>query len=864
MTHTDDPHGPPAVIAYGTISLDNIVRLPTMPRGYLNTSATADYYKLGGEALNVALSLGVWGHRVAVLGNALGEDAYGDFITSELQRFPNVDGRWLYRNPRVRTPFSRILVTPDGERHVIHYWRDEANHLHPSWEMVSRARVFSTDPHAHTGRVEAARLAREAGLTVVTSDVLMPGHPLLHLSHWIVTSRSLLESQLPGVEPERHLRQLREESGATFIMTEGPEPVSVLTSEGEWLRLSPYPLPALDRMGAGDLFKAGIIHGILYGLPLLETVYFANAAAALWVAQPSALKQPPSLTEIQRLQEERGARPVTPRWLDERETRCPICRRWTASALFEKHWEMDRRVIRALRDRHPAWRRVDGACPVCVHETAHQVGLTRATANIPPELADHPIYGQGEPQALPISVRLRANPHYHGSGVTIAFLDSGFFPHPDLIQPENRVLDFVDASTDEIVVGADFSTPAVSSWHGMMTSVVAAGNGHLSRGYYAGLARAANLLLIKVSNPQGRIYEHDILRGLRWLADHWREYGVRIVNISLGGDEGLRVESELNQLVNRLVDEGLVIVVAAGNVGGDDLCPPASAARAITVGGLDDQNSLDPETDRMWHSAWGHLGEGVLKPELIAPSIWLAAPVLPGTGIAEQNAILDRLQRARDRELPNLLAGCHRELGFDPSLLDEPVEAQRMAVLQKLIANKFISPFYQHVDGTSFAAPIVSSVVAQMLAANPNLTPQRVKELLIETARSLPGVPTYQQGYGVVVPGQAVAAALHEVHGRYHAGNLSPQMEEGLVRFILHEPRAHAVSIIGEWNEWNPSAHPMMQREPGVWVTELPRLPAGRYHYKFVVDDTQWMDDPENLLKSVDGYGGFSSLLVLN
>lgn len=858
-----DQHPEPTVVAYGTLSLDNIVRLPTLPRRHHRAPATADYYKLGGEALNVALPLGEWGHRVAVIGNELGEDAYGDFIWRETERYPNVDTRWLRRNPRVRTPFTRILVTPDGEQHAIDYWRDEAQHLPLPGSVLDTARVLSTDPLAGTGRVEAARLARARGAVVVASDVVLPSAPLLPFCDWVIVSRSLLEATVPGVAHDEHLRRLQAENGATFILTDGPEPVSILTPDGEWLRVVPYPLPPLDRMGAGEVFKAGIIHGILYALPLMETVRFANAAAALWVALPSALKQSPTLTEIEGLQEERGARPVTPRWLQEQETLCPICRRRVSAALFEKHWEMDRRVIRALRDRYPAWRRVDGACPTCVHETVQQVGLTRATANIPPELADHPIYGQGEPQALPTGVRLRANPHHHGEGVTIAFLDSGFYPHPDLTQPQNRVLAFVDASTDEIVVGADFRAPTLASWHGMMTSVAAAGNGFLSRGYYAGMASAANLLLIKISTPAGRIGEADILRGLRWLADHWREYGVRVVNLSVGGDEGLRAESELNQLVNQLVDNGLVVVAAAGNVGCDDLCPPASAAKAITVGGLDDRNTLDPDTNQMWHSTWGQGPDGILKPELIAPSIWLAAPVLPGTAIAEQNAILDRLHRARDEELPALLTGRLHDLGFDLDLLAEPVEAQRVAVLQKLIANKFISPFYQHVDGTSFAAPIVASVVAQMLSANPALTPERVKALLIATARPLPGVPDFQQGFGVVVPGQAVAAALHELHGRYQPGDLSPQLQDGLVRFILREPRAGRASVIGEWNDWNPAAQPMQEREPGVWLSEMVRLGEGRYHYKFVVNDAQWLDDPENGMKSADGYGGFSSLLIV-
>ena len=155
--------------------------------------------------------------------------------------------------------------------------------------------------------------------------------------------------------------------------------------------------------------------------------------------------------------------------------------------------------------------------------------------------------------------------------------------------------------------------------------------------------------------------------------------------------------------------------------------PPASAELAITVGGVDDQKSLDPNTDRMWHSNWGRISHNVLKPELIAPSIWLAAPVLPGTPTAEQNLILDALWRVPLNELPERVQERYQDLRFDPSILQGPPEDQRDAVLRKLMANKYISPFYQHVDGTSFAAPIVSSVVAQMLEANPDLTPERVK-----------------------------------------------------------------------------------------------------------------------------------------
>jgi len=64
------------------------------------------------------------------------------------------------------------------------------------------------------------------------------------------------------------------------------------------------------------------------------------------------------------------------------------------------------------------------------------------------------------------------------------------------------------------------------------------------------------------------------------------------------------------------------------------------------------------------------------------------------------------------------------------------------------------------VDGTSFAAPIVSSIVAQMLQANPLLTPSEVKKILIATAERLPHYEVDRQGWGVVNPRRAVEMAV--------------------------------------------------------------------------------------------------------
>jgi serine protease AprX len=78
---------------------------------------------------------------------------------------------------------------------------------------------------------------------------------------------------------------------------------------------------------------------------------------------------------------------------------------------------------------------------------------------------------------------------------------------------------------------------------------------------------------------------------------------------------------------------------------------------------------------------------------------------------------------------------------------------------KRIAAQKLLSPHYQHVDGTSFAAALVAGTIACMLEANPTLSPVRAKQILKETALPLPDVPTAKQGAGALQPALAVASA---------------------------------------------------------------------------------------------------------
>jgi serine protease AprX len=393
---------------------------------------------------------------------------------------------------------------------------------------------------------------------------------------------------------------------------------------------------------------------------------------------------------------------------------------------------------------------VGAVCPRCVQL------FQRASAQSEKYSA---VFEQGR-QVLPTWLRLGAHEHFTGRGVTIAFLDSGFYPHPDLTEPVSRILAY-----HNIVPKGTGTLDSIdtASWHGMMTSVVAAGNGALSGGFFRSIAPDCNVVLVKVSKS-GHIGEKNIDRGLKWILEHREQFNIRVVNISAGGDgEQSYLDNTLSQTVERAVKAGLVVVCAVGNAGwepGHPVLPPASSPSAIAVGGLNDRNSLDRTRHALYRSSYGPTFDGLQKPEVIAPGIWVPAPILPHTPTAAEAELYAKLHRAADEELRPLIEA-HK--GVDQDFYDArnlPVYLIRQLVSVKLHEADVISEHYKFVDGTSFAAPIVSSTVACMLEANPKLTPQQVKRILIDTAERLPAVEIDRQGWGVIAPRRAVEVAL--------------------------------------------------------------------------------------------------------
>lgn len=74
--------------------------------------------------------------------------------------------------------------------------------------------------------------------------------------------------------------------------------------------------------------------------------------------------------------------------------------------------------------------------------------------------------------------------------------------------------------------------------------------------------------------------------------------------------------------------------------------------------------------------------------------------------------------------------------------------------------------------------------------------------------------------------------------------------------------QAATLSLVGDFNDWDPAAAPMRRRKDGTWAKTL-RLAPGIYHYRFVTDDGIWYNDPAASGYEPSGLGEDNSVVIV-
>ena len=274
--------------------------------------------------------------------------------------------------------------------------------------------------------------------------------------------------------------------------------------------------------------------------------------------------------------------------------------------------------------------------------------------------------------------------------------------------------------------------------HGTMVADIAAG----AAANHPGVAQNSPIVSVRTADNNGLSMTSDVIAACDWILANKNKYNIRVANFSMAGASSVSFrDNPLDKAVESLWFHGIVVVAASGNFGTgtgevDMSKAPGNDPFVITVGATDQNQTSDPldDTTPYW-SAYGHTLDGFSKPDVAAPGRYMIAAVPMASTI---------VATAPDR---------------------------------------VVAPGYIWMSGTSFAAPVVSGAAAQILARNPDWTPDEVKGALMLTANYLPAAGT-AAGVGEI---DAAAAASLPFD--------PPNPNENLVPFVTTDPVSGAMTF---------------------------------------------------------------------
>ncbi len=183
-----------------------------------------------------------------------------------------------------------------------------------------------------------------------------------------------------------------------------------------------------------------------------------------------------------------------------------------------------------------------------------------------------------------------------GEDVDVAIIDTGIHDEHPALDVVNEI-DYTGEGTDDL------------HGHGTHIAGIIASNDST----YKGVAYNSNLFNIKVLNEEGSGYGSDVINGIEWAMDN----GVEVISISLGAEiDPCDGTDAISKAVDKAVNQGVVVIVAAGNAGPDSetITTPGCSKSGITIGAVDDDSVPS-------FSSKGPTDDGRIKPDLVAPGV---------------------------------------------------------------------------------------------------------------------------------------------------------------------------------------------------------------------------------------------------
>jgi sulfofructose kinase len=289
------------VVGMGLNSVDFLCVVPTFPAS--NSKMKIDRFSKqgGGQVATAMVALRRWGLKTRYIGKVGGDDL-GQFSLDSIGR-ELVDTSGVAVEPNASTQFAFILVErSSGDRTIL--WNRDDRLMYREGELrkkdICSGKILLLDGHDIRAAIQCARWAREAGIsTVIDIDKVEPATPeLIREIDFVITS-SRFPTAFTGIpDREKALLELRKHTSGFLCATQGHEGALALVND-KITYIKGFEVNAVDTTGAGDVFHAGFIYGLIQNWEVTEILRFANAVAGLKCRDLGGRKGIPALEEAQ-------------------------------------------------------------------------------------------------------------------------------------------------------------------------------------------------------------------------------------------------------------------------------------------------------------------------------------------------------------------------------------------------------------------------------------------------------------------------------------------------------------------------------------------------------------------------------------